>query len=205
MNSYIKLITDAAEEPVSVAEQKVQCQIDTAETAYDADLTQAITAARHVIENRISRKIGEQTLELGMECWPWDSCDQRKIEFPYPPLTEILTIKYTKQNGSVITWYDSASSPLVNPGLIFEYSAQPGAVFLKFDTTWPSDILAAGFPIKIRFKAGITTLRTDTKRAVMMLAAHLFAHREAVSDTESFEVSKGLEWLYSSDVWDELH
>jgi uncharacterized phiE125 gp8 family phage protein len=198
MDLYLKLIDDADTELVTLTEQKVQCQIDESDTAFDAALTQAIKAARHAIENQIGRKIGVQRLEYGLKCWP--ECGW-SIKLPRPPLVEIESIKYTKQDGTIVTWY--GGSPLVNPGLIIETAAEPGEVFIKFDTTWPPAVLAYGFPIKIIYRAGYAAIPEDLKNCILMLTAHLFAHREAIDDQETFEVAKGMEWMYSPYIYSE--
>lgn len=211
MNSYLKLITDvaAANELVKLNDLKTQCQIDITETAFDAALTQALLAARHAIENQISRPIGEQLFELGLSYWPYDLRSEFcysawKIPLPRPPLIAVDTIKYTKQDDSVVTWYNGTASPVINPGLNIEASADPGEIFLKFATTWPSDVLAYGYPIKIRFRAGLTTIPEDLKNAVLICGATLFANREAVSDVQTYEIAKGLEWLYRPYVFEEM-
>lgn len=211
MNTYLKLITDvdADDELVKLADQKVQCQIDADETGFDAALTAAVSAARHAIENQIGRPIGVQRFEYGLSYWPSDlrsalHCEEWKIRLPRPPLVQLETIKYTKQDGSIVTWYDGTASPVINPGLIVEASADPGEVFLKFGTTWPIDVLAYGYPVKIQYRAGIETITADLKNALLMLGAHLFVNREAVNDKQTYEVAKGMEWLYKPYVFEEM-
>ncbi|HYD16741.1 MAG TPA: head-tail connector protein [Candidatus Nanoarchaeia archaeon] len=171
--SYIRVVTDTENEVVSVAEQKEHSRIDSdIEDNYIESLT---TAARHAIERYIGRQLGAQTLEMALAVWP----ESRRIEFPRPPLIDVLSITYTKADGADVVWYDSEASPVVDPlAFTIETGAEPGALFLNSSSAWPSDALAAGFPIKIRFKAGITDVPQDLKQALMLMAAHQYENRE---------------------------
>jgi uncharacterized phiE125 gp8 family phage protein len=204
---YVKLITDAASEPLSLADEIIHSKINLGSPA-DADeqtyIESLFPAARKAVEAIIHRPIGTQEFELGLSRFPllW------VLEFPKAPLISIKTIKYTKDDGTVITWYDSTASPVVDPAMfVVETGCEPGALFMKSQQAWPSDLLMYGFPVKIRFTAGIDPVPENLLQALRYCFGHFYDNREPVTDgrlNQPFEVPKTLDWLcepYRYDVY----
>jgi uncharacterized phiE125 gp8 family phage protein len=86
MSDYI-LITDAAEEPVTLAEVKTALRIDG--TDYDAILTPLIKTARQIGEKITGRDFVNKTWKLYLDQFP---CDQ--IEVKKSKLQSITSISY---------------------------------------------------------------------------------------------------------------
>lgn len=213
IDSYVKLITDLTldQEPVTLDDANAQSRLTVAASPpqsgiEDAYVESLIPAARHAIEKKIGKPIGEQTFEMGIGQWPYGSYGfewnwnagtsygyaaqdlvrssapwGERLEMPLPPLIGVDSISYTKDDGSVVTWYDVTVSPQVDPGtLVIETGSLPGAIFLKSGKTWPTDLMQVGYPIKIRFRAGITPVRDDLRLAILWTIAHYFENREPV-------------------------
>ena len=188
----LNLITDAVDEPVTLAQAKDHLRIDG--TTEDAYIQSLIYAARKAIEGEINRPIGEQTFELGISKWP-----DLKIELPRLPFQSLISIKYTVEAGTVTTLHDTESSPAVESEIFHTDEGDdytPGTLYLKSGESWPSDTLAPGYPIRIRFTAGITDLSEDLYHAHLLTLAHLFEHRETVTEGQPMtEVPMSAKWL----------
>lgn len=217
INSYVRVVTDLAfaDEPVTLADANAQSRLTLVTSPptvgiEDDYVESLIPAARHAVEGKIGKAIGEQTFEMGLGQWPfgsfgfewqWDvgsllgfSYRDRqygddghagpwgvRLEMPRPPLIGIDSIKYAKLDGTEVTWYDSIASPAVDPGtLVIETGSLPGAIFLKSGQTWPTDLLQTGYPIKIQFRAGISPVPPDLQLAIKKTIAHFFENREPV-------------------------
>lgn len=173
MNYSLANIADAAAEPVTVEEALAHLLLkedDPARSYVEA----LIPDARDMVEGEIGCPIGEQTFELGLPGFT------PAIEFPRPPLRSIISIKYMLADGSIKVLEDSEASPPNFCGLYtLETGSKPGALFLKFDQMWPYEILAYGFPLKIRYKAGYDPVPAGIRRAILLTIGHLFENREA--------------------------
>lgn len=203
---YVKLITDIApeDEPLTIDDVEQHSNLylgspeDPAEAAYIDSL---FPVARKAIEGVLNKPIGEQEYELGLSAFPFGWI----IEFPLPPLIQLLSINYTKDDDSEVTLYDSTVSPETDPGTFrIETNCEPGALFLKSNQTWPLDILAHGFPVKMRFLAGIVDIPAPVKQAMRMTFGHFWENRENTADKQIFEVPQDAQWLcqrYAYDIF----
>lgn len=194
---YVKQITDVAaeDEPLSLVDQVIHSRldlgspVDSDEQAYVESL---FKAARRAIEGVIGKPILEQEFELGLPGF----CDWI-IELPKFPLIAVESIKYTLQDGTVRTLHDATASPVITSTIFtVETGSTPGAIFLKSTEAWPSDILANGYPVKIRFTAGIQEVPGDLLQAMRLAFGQMYENREPVTDeSQPFEVPKTLDWL----------
>lgn len=169
----MKLVTPPAVEPVSLADVKLQLQIDSSDTLYDDQINALIPAAREWCEQYQSRAYITQTWEMALDDWP-SSCNTslwvntHRIKLPRPPLQSVDAFLYTVDNGTQTTW--STSSYAVDT------YAEPGQV-VPVDT-WPRTKLAATNGIVICYTAGYgdnpNTVPHTTRQAIIMLTAHWF-------------------------------
>lgn len=228
MNRYtIQLVTDAVSEPCTVAEAKTQARVYI--TNDDAYIGALIPSVRKAVENEINRPLGVQTFELGLPNWfglpnfygygallsAWPAAMQQMgygraledylgptaIFFPRPPLVEIRSMKYTRASDmQVVTLMDLDASPPITSDLFFtEPAHEPGFIMLVPNKTWPTDALAPGFPVKIRFKAGYVHVPEPLKQAVLMTVAYHYENRESVDASDSrvqaVELPRAFAWL----------
>jgi uncharacterized phiE125 gp8 family phage protein len=197
----LRLVTGPATEPLTLADEIIHSRInlgspaDTDEQTYIESL---FVAARRAVEDAIFKPIGVQEFEFGLPCFPWGFA----LEMPKPPLVAITSINYTKQDGMVVPLHDVNLSPaLISTIFTVEAGSTPGKLFLKWDQGWPSDSLANGYPVKIRFTAGIDATLPENANVMQLLRfafAHYYDNREPVTDgrvNQPFDVPNTFDYL----------
>ena len=189
-------------EPVTVAEVKAHCRIDTDDD--DTLIEGLIAAARRGIEKKIHRLIGVQTWEYSLGWWPCGS----DLAIPLVPLQSVERVAYTDKDYLETVLLDLSASPSSSSavfgvhGMGLEY--RPGFLRLKLDQVWPTTVqLAPGYPIVIQVTAGIpigVDFPAPIKQAILMMVAHFYEHREAVSSEGVGEVPMAVEWLLDGEI-----
>jgi uncharacterized phiE125 gp8 family phage protein len=126
---------------------------------------------------------------------------------PHGPLQSVISVKYTDKDDAVTTMLDTSASPPVTSTIIeaggFNLDNHPGYIRLKYGQYWPFAWLAPGYPIVIRFTAGIpigVNFPANIKHAILMLVAHLYEHREAVSSEGLSEVPMAVDALLDGEI-----
>jgi uncharacterized phiE125 gp8 family phage protein len=109
-------------------------------------------------------------------------------ELPMPPLASVDSIKYDDPAGTETT--------LSTDVYRVESSRNPATLQLKAGQLWPTTSGLSGC-IRIEFTAGYTdeTIPQDIVAGMLLMLAHLFKNREAVSDREMFEMPMSVDWL----------
>ena len=187
MRYTLRRISGPAAEPVSLAEAKNHCKVDT--TDDDAYITSLIPVAREEIEQLLHRVIGQQTWELKLEYFPAEG-----IKIPFPPLIDVLSIKYTDEDGIEQVLSDSETSPVIASSIYaVETADEPGFIYLAPDEEWPDDELYTGFPVIIKFSCGLTTVPAPIKHAILLMVGHLYANREAVIVAANYQQASAIE------------
>jgi len=186
----LRLKTAPATEPVSLTEAKLFLRVD--HTEEDALISDLISAAREMVENRILRALITQTWTLTLDFFPaarspdwWDGVRQasinsideggRTIVLPRPPLVSVTHLK-TYGEDNVATTYSSDN-------YIVDLTSQPGRLVLENGQVWPADLRAAR-AIEVEFVAGYgaaSDVPKALKTAIMMILAKMYECRgEAV-------------------------
>lgn len=166
----IKIITAPATEPITSAEAKLHCRVDT--DADDTIFTALIEAARQACESETQRALISQTLEATYSAWPENG---QGIWIPKPPLTSVTSVKYYDGDG--------VEQTLSTDIYEVDTASEPGVISLKYGQTWPSlqgDKLA---PITVRYVTGYANAAAvpDSLRVGMLLCiGHWYKHREEV-------------------------
>ncbi len=156
-------ITDAIEEPVTLAEVKQASRIDYGEE--DIFINHLIKSARQFCEEELQLSLATETWQLKLDYWP---CDGSPIELPRGPVQSVSSVKYIDVDG--------VEKTIDNSNYILD-SASYVARLDNVDTySWPStqDRIA---PITIEYVSGYTTAPEDIKHAIIMLVGHWFEHR----------------------------
>lgn len=168
MNNRLKLITAPTEEPVTLAEAKLQCRVDG--TDEDALLTALIKAARELAENQTGRALCTQTWELALDAFP-----AAEIELPLPPVQSITSIKYL--DASAVEQTLSADVYALD-----SYGSLRHWVLPAYGAAWPA-ALAAANAVKIRFVAGhgAAAVPQGIKQWMLLQIGHWYAVRESVN------------------------
>lgn len=165
----LALVTEPAEEPVSLTEAKSHLRVDIDDD--DTLISSLITAAREVVEKLSRRALVTQTWRLSLDEWP----DGDEIDIPKPPLQSVSSITYTDSDDTTTTWSSS----------LYEVDAdsEPGRVKLAYGESWPADTLAETNPIKITFVAGYgeaADVPDRWKQAIKLILGHWYENREEI-------------------------
>lgn len=161
--------TDAATEPITLAEAKQHLREDSDDLAVEAEINGLITAARQYVEEETGRSLITQTWSLTLDAFP---CGGEPILIPRPPLIEVTEIAYLDQSGSSQTW---ASSNYRVDG-----ASDPGRVSLEVDRHYP---LARNVSqaVTITYTAGYGTASAvpqGIKQAMYLLIGSWYTNRE---------------------------
>lgn len=193
-------------EPISVAELKTHLRIGG--TASDADLARKLAAAREFCEDLQGRAYITQTRTVTLHAFP---C-ARRIALPRAPLQSVTHVKYTTEDGELLTFASS--------NYVVDTVSEPGAIWLKSTADWPTDELAAANGVTIEYICGYgygagseeepaagapTGMPRATLQAIELLVGHLFENREATGDQSAGNVTTvplGFEALISQNrLW----
>ena len=170
-----KVITDAAAEPLLLADVKLHLRVDT--TDDDDLITALIPAAREFAEHYTGRSLVVRTLEMAMHRFP-----EYHIDLEASPVTSVVSIKYTDAAGVEQTVPDTDYTLS-----LYGDSRRVSRGYLK---QWPitQDIADA---VRIQYVAGYETLPGAARAAMLLLIGHWYARREAVGDVKVSEVPLG--------------
>lgn len=165
------LITAPAVEPVTTAELKAHCRIDS--SAEDTYLDTLIATARGAAELFTGRAFINQTWELSMDIEP----GLPVLRLPFPPLSSVTSFK----------WYDEddvETTFAVTNYRVDTSDHQGGRIALRESHTWPTNLRYTN-GIVIRFVAGYGSAAASVpeplRHAVKLLAAHWYENREPVN------------------------
>ncbi len=167
-------------EPVSLAEFVAHARIDSdVQTAYEDDITLKLKAARIHVENRLGgRALITSKWRWKFEAWPTGDY----LEFPLGNLQSVSSWTYTDYSG-VSHDFAATEYSLTRVYSDGEDDCKRGRAYLKYDKSWPSDVLAYGEPLQIEFVCGwlaAADVPAPIKSAIELLAAHWWRNREAV-------------------------
>lgn len=165
-------ITPASVEPVTLAEAKLQANID-ANLGDDNTLIEGyIKAATLAAEKYTSKTFIDTVFELRINSFP---VNDGKIVFPRFPVSSIVAgeFKYVDEDGTIQTWNADQFT-------LFDKPLRP-YVMNAFEITYPN---TRKIPeaVRIQFTAGYGAARSavpDTiKQAILIAVSHLYRFRD---------------------------
>ena len=165
----LKRTTAPAVEPVTLAEAKAHCRVDT--TADDTLMQGYITTAREWVEDYIDRALVTQQLVMKLDAFP------AEIELPRPPMiasgtATAVTITYvTGEAGGTATL--SASEYRV------DRDSTPGVIRTLYGGSWPSHLLDQN-SVTVSWWAGYgdaASVPQRVKSAILMCVHELYEKR----------------------------
>ena len=165
----LKRTTAPAVEPVTLAEAKAHCRVDT--TADDTLMQGYITTAREWVEDYIDRALVTQQLVMKLDAFP------AEIELPRPPMiasgtATAVTITYvTGESGGTATL--SASEYRV------DRDSTPGVIRTLYGGSWPSHLLDQN-SVTVSWWAGYgdaASVPQRVKSALLMCVHELYEKR----------------------------
>lgn len=190
----LRRIVEPAIEPVTLAEAKSQCQIDDDLTQHDADLMRYIKAAREAAEAYCKRTWVESSwrmtaMDFGVTC---NLIDQH-IELQMGPIIQVNSVTYLDNDGTRIVF------PAENYQLLND--SEPALLVPAYSLIWPSGRVYPG-AVQIEYIAGYMSAGSPAdaanvpelaRQAILMLVAHWFNNREAVSTGQLGEIPYAFE------------
>ncbi len=141
MNTNYKITVEPTEEPVTIAEAKDQCRVETEFVDDDTFLTNAIVAARQHFEKAADLILVDKTVELALARFP----TLRKIELSGSEVSAIATLKYRDGDDALIT-LDAAKYSLID-------YAHPHYAELASTESWPTTFVRSD-AVVITYQAG---------------------------------------------------
>lgn len=136
----LKLITDATVEPITLAQAKVQCRIDSDITTDDDLITGLITAARQQAEQELGRALITQTWERVLDAFP-----SAEIELGKPRVIAITSVTYIDGAGD--------SQTLSAADYSLDADTDGGFLLPAINTVWPTTLDTVN-AVRVRFTAG---------------------------------------------------
>lgn len=174
-------------EPVTLAEAKAHCRIDSSGVDQDSLIEIYISAARDYLEFVTKRTIHRKLLQHNLDQWPCYGA----VDLPFAtPLLSIESIVYVDSDEVSHTW--DASNYATSAGSRKKW----GRVLLKSGCAFPGDSLSPSDPIRITYYAGIDPSASpviepeaNEKLAILQLVARFFDIPEAemITDRKSVE------------------
>jgi len=169
MHWALSLVTEPAEEPISLEEAKAHLRVDF--TDDDAYISALIVATRMIAEERTYRALITQT---------WDY-----ILDDFPPGTVIKMRKPKLQSVTSVNYTDSAGIEHIMPpsDYVVDAKSNIGRIFLGFSKIWPVAILQPASAVRIRFVTGYgnaTAVPEPLKQAMKYLISQWYEVREPV-------------------------
>lgn len=166
----LRRVTDAAVEPVSVAEAKQQANYE--DDDQDQNFAVFVKAAREMYERDTQRALLTQSWQLSLDCFPDDVIELRRC-----PVSAVTSITYLDDAG--------ASQTLSTDIYQVDVHNEPARITRKYNKTWPSTYPQAG-AVTVSFTVGygstVESVPATAKMAIRLLAAHWFNNREAVGN-----------------------
>ena len=155
------------------------------DTDEDDHLERLIIAAREWCEAETNRALATQTWQFALDCFPCDG----EISIPHAPLQSITSITYVDSAG--------ATQTLPTTEYQVDTFSVPARVKPAYGKSWPTtrEVYNA---VVITAECGYadqTEVPQKLKQAMLLVIAHLYEHREEVSDFQTFQVPKASEWL----------
>lgn len=162
-----KILTQPAEEPVTLAEAKAHLNIPSALTDWDSLITRQIATARQYVEDYLGACLVTTTIQEYFDEFP---CDW--LELSRFPISAVTHVKYTDSAGEQKTW----TSTLYN----IDKVSKQGRIAPKPAQTWPinDDSLNS---IEVQYVAGFgaaADVPAIYKDAILLTVGHLFENRE---------------------------
>jgi uncharacterized phiE125 gp8 family phage protein len=181
-------------EPVSLAEAKAHCRIDTDDE--DAYVQSLITMAREYVEGVKDTALITQTLEARYDLFPlW------AIVLPKPPIAPAsVTVTYVDGSGAAQTLTSAAGQFQVDHRIV------PGRIYPNYNGVWPVP-RGDENSVTVRWQAGYGSTGSDVpssaRGVILMLVAHWFEMRQPVlyGYSQVLPVPKTVETLLAASDW----
>jgi uncharacterized phiE125 gp8 family phage protein len=180
------VVTPPAVEPISTAQAKMHLRVDGA--VEDSYIDERIAGARAFVEKNTRRALINTVLKLNLDDFP------SEIRLPGGMLQGVTHIKYYDADGAQQT----LSSSLYT----VDTTSEPGRVVPAYDETWPA-IRVIPNAVEVQYTVGYgsaaSSVPQDLKDAVLMMVAHRYENREAVSEESMADVPLAVKTIITNN------
>lgn len=165
-------VTQPTVEPVSLAQAKTQCRVDTEDS--DAYLSSLIAVARQYVEDVCDITLLSSVWEAKYDLFPiWS------INLPRPPMAPgSVTVTYRRGDGTYGTLTSDAGQFQVDTSVI------PGRIYPNWASAWPAT-RGDENSVTVRYSAGYgsdgLSLPPVVKHLCLLLVSHWFDNRSVVT------------------------
>jgi uncharacterized phiE125 gp8 family phage protein len=160
----LKVITQPAVEPVTLAEAKLHLKIEIDMDAEDDLIASLISAARGQCEHMLERAVALQTVTLSVDEFPADG-----IRLPMSPVVQIDSVEYVDADGTTQT---------MAPGDYYlDDSQSPNWLLQAYDSDWPSARTEAN-AVRVTYQVGFEACPAEIKAWILLKVGSLYQHRE---------------------------
>jgi len=176
----IRIVTAPALEPITLAQAKAQCEIDSSVTRFDDLLALHIAAARDAAEQRMGAVIMQRTVDHTLDRFP--RADEADVQIGMVPAwnervpvaapVTVSSIQYVDTDGTLQALDSSAYT--------LDDSNWPLWILPAFDTDWP-DTREQANAVTIRLQVGYVSeaqVPGGVRSWLLLATAYLFAQRE---------------------------
>lgn len=162
----IQLITGPASLPITVADMRGPCSIDSSDTTWDALLTTYIASACDAVQTEIGRPLGAQVWKLALDAFP------AEIDLPRGPVTAVAWVKYFDVTGTEQT---------LDPSLyLVDLISEPARLVPAPDKVWPATQHRAN-AVTVQFISGYATTPPAILQAIRATVVSWFENRDMAS------------------------
>lgn len=189
----LQTLTQPATEPVSLAEAKAHCRIDT--DADDAYVGSLITAAREYCEAYSNETYLHTQYRMSLDSFPVE------IEVPRPPMATsgtvtAVVVTYTLENQTTAT--------LSTAEYRVDRDSTPGVLRTNYNGSWPSHLLDYN-AVTVTWWGGRgasgTAVPQRVKNAILWLVGYWYERRMAADAVGLNEIPFGVKSLLDSAKW----
>jgi uncharacterized phiE125 gp8 family phage protein len=179
-------ITDAATEPLTLAEAKAHCKVTHDEE--DALITSLIVAVRKACEQQTGRTLITTTWECVLDSFP------EAVRLDFPKILSVVSVKYIDESGIEQTL--SPSDYKVDTDSV------PGYVVPAYGKAWPAtrDEINA---VRVRYTAGYgaaAAVPENLKQWMKLQIGHFYLNREATAAGAEVSVLPYVDHLLDSEL-----
>ena len=189
----LSLKTAPAEEPVTLAEAKIQLHMDSDVTTEDALVTSIIVAARQYVESFTGRALVTQTWYAYLDEFPCDDF----VELPFGELQSVTSVKTKDYQGDETTL-------TVTTQYLVDSESEPGRIVLPYSVSWPSLDPYPFNPITIEFicgYGGASAVPDSLKHAIKLMVGDLYKNRETRLDKQQYDNDAAVNLMYPYRLW----
>lgn len=190
----LRTVTPPAVEPVTLAEAKQHCRIDT--DTDDAYVSALIVAAREWVESYIDEALIHQQLVMRMDGFP------QEIELPRPPMASAGT--HTAVSITYVMNSTGSTATLETSQYRVDRDSRPGVVRTVYGGAWPSHLLDYN-AVSVTWWAGrgatAASVPQGVKNAILWLVGLWYEKRMAADSASMSEIPFGVKALLDAARW----